>query len=209
MSIWSRPTNHFTRSRNCAGHAALRQYTLGPSISVAPPQSGHAVGASISFAPLGRSATTTSTTCGMISPAFSTITVSPTRMSLRRISSMLCRVACCTVVPPTNTGFMVARGVSVPPLPTCHSTCSSVVGLRSAGYLNATAQRGALLVLPSRSRKSSRSTFTTKPSTPKSSEARSAANASMAATACSTVSQRCERGLTGNPSARHACSNSQ
>ena len=61
---------------------------------------------------------------------------------------------------------MVARGVSVPPLPTCHSMFTNVVLLRSAGYLNAIAQRGDLLVEPSFSRMGSESIFTTIPSTP-------------------------------------------
>ena len=45
-------------------------------------------------------------------------TVSPTRMSLRAISSSLCSVACCTMTPPTLTGSSTARGVSAPVRPT-------------------------------------------------------------------------------------------
>ena len=64
----------------------------------------------------GRFSMTTRTTCGMISPAFSMITVSPMRMSLRRTSPRLWSEACCTVVPATKTGSMLARGVSLPDL---------------------------------------------------------------------------------------------
>ena len=46
-----------------------------------------------------RSCFSTRTMCGMILPAFSTTTTSPTRMSLRSISSALCRLARLTVVP--------------------------------------------------------------------------------------------------------------
>ena len=47
---------------------------------------------------------TTSTICGMTSPARCTTTVSPTRTSLRAISSSLCSVALETTTPPTVTG---------------------------------------------------------------------------------------------------------
>ena len=43
--------------------------------------------------------------CGMTSPARWTTTVSPTRTSLRAISSSLCRVALETTTPPTVTGL--------------------------------------------------------------------------------------------------------
>ena len=45
-------------------------------------------------------------------------TVSPTRTSLRAISSSLCRVARCTTTPPTVIGSSIATGVSVPCRPT-------------------------------------------------------------------------------------------
>ena len=55
---------------------------------------------------------------GMISPAFSTTTMSPTRMSLVAMKSALCRLARLTVVPARCTGSRLATGVSVPFLPT-------------------------------------------------------------------------------------------
>ena len=82
----------------------------------------------------------------MISPAFSMMTVSPMRISLRRTSPRLCSEACCTVVPATKTGSMLARGVSLPDLPTCQSTLMSFVTACSAAYLYAMHQRGNLLV---------------------------------------------------------------
>ena len=48
-------------------------------------------------------------TCWMTSPARCTRTVSPTRMSLRRMSSSLCSVACEIVTPPTCTGLSRAN----------------------------------------------------------------------------------------------------
>ena len=55
----------------------------------------------------------------MILPAFSTTTMSPTRTSLRSISSALCRLARLTVVPASSTGARSATGVMAPVLPTC------------------------------------------------------------------------------------------
>ena len=52
-------------------------------------------------------------------PALRMITVSPMRMSLRRISSSLCSVARETVEPCTKTGSSSATGVSTPVRPTC------------------------------------------------------------------------------------------
>ena len=208
MSIWLRPTNHLRRSRNCSGHAAFVQKSLGPSFVTGSPQLGHAAGGSTGCAPRGRFARSTSTTCGMISPAFSTITVSPIRMSLRWISSMLWSVACWTLVPAITTGSMVARGVSVPPFPTCHAICRRTVGFFSAGYLNATAQRGAFAVTPSSRWSANESTFTTMPSTAYGSSARAAPKRSMAATHSSAEAQRTSVPETGTPSARRACRNS-
>ena len=54
----------------------------------------------------------------MTSPARCTTTVSPTRTSLRSISSSLCRVALETTTPPTVTGLSLAIGVSAPVRPT-------------------------------------------------------------------------------------------
>ena len=65
-----------------------------------------------------RASASTRTTWGMISPAFWITTVSPTRMSLRAISSALCRLARLTVVPASGTGSRSATGVSLPVLPT-------------------------------------------------------------------------------------------
>jgi hypothetical protein len=91
----------------------------------------------------------TSTTAGMISPAFSITTWSPTRMSLRSISSKLCKVALLTVLPLRKTGSKRATGVSAPVRPTWISTANNLVSACSGWYLYAIAQRGALLVAPS------------------------------------------------------------
>jgi len=54
----------------------------------------------------------------MTSPARSISTVSPTRTSLRRTSSSLCRLTLDTVTPASSTGSSCAVGVSAPDLPT-------------------------------------------------------------------------------------------
>ncbi|MDT4855995.1 hypothetical protein FQZ97_903700 [compost metagenome] len=100
--------------------------------------------------PSGRFSGSTATTSGITSPARRTITVSPTRTSLRRASSSLCRVALVTVTLPTNTGASLATGVSLPVRPTCTSMASTVVSCSCAGYLCATAQRGSRVTKPSR-----------------------------------------------------------
>ena len=56
------------------------------------------------------------TTSGMTSPALCTRTMSPGRTSFSRTWSSLCRVASCTVEPPTKTGDSRANGVARPVL---------------------------------------------------------------------------------------------
>ena len=143
MSICVRPANQMRRSRICAGHSGLMQRRAvsrslsSRSISSGPEHLGHSVGGSNLFRDLCsfESGFTTSMTCGMISPAFSTITVSPMRMSFSASSPKLCSVAWLTIVPASRTGSMTARGVILPVLPTWISMSFSSVGLRSAGYL--------------------------------------------------------------------------
>src|SRR5438132_1044252 len=64
----------------------------------------------------------------MTSPARSISTVSPTRMSLRRISSSLWRLTLRMVTPASSTGSSLATGVSVPVLPTWTSIDCTTVG---------------------------------------------------------------------------------
>ena len=85
--------------------------------------------------------------------------MSPTRTSLRSISSSLCRVARLTTTPPTVTGSSSATGVMAPVRPTWIVIAFSRVCACSAGNLWAIAQRGARLTKPSRSCQSSRSTL--------------------------------------------------
>src|SRR5512138_3020507 len=86
------------------------------------------------------------TTRGITSPAFSTMTQSPSRISFRAMSSALWSVAIDTVEPDTNTGSSVANGVTAPVRPTLTSLLLRRVVFCSAGNLKATAQRGNLLV---------------------------------------------------------------
>ena len=82
------------------------------------------------------------TTCGMTSPARCTITVSPSRISLRLMSSSLCSVARDTVTPPTSTGSSTAHGFSAPVRPTRIMIFSSLVCAVIGAHLKARAQRG-------------------------------------------------------------------
>ena len=75
--------------------------------------------------PRGASSCTTSSTCGITSPARWIVTVSPTRTSSRSISSSLCSVALRTTTPPTVTGCSLATGVSAPVRPTWISIAST------------------------------------------------------------------------------------
>ncbi|MNT11470.1 hypothetical protein D3C72_1463520 [compost metagenome] len=116
------------------------------------PHTGHA--SSIlngSGAGSGRFSSTTLSTSGITSPARRTTTVSPTRTSLRRTSSSLCKVAFVTVTPPTETGARRATGVMAPVRPTWISMPSTCVSASSAGNLCASAKRGARETKPSSS----------------------------------------------------------
>ena len=104
------------------------------------------------------------TTCGITSPARCTITVSPTRTSLRLMSSSLCSVASFTVAPPMFTGSRTAYGFMLPVRPTLTPMSSSVVVRCVGGNLNAIAQRGSRPTTPSCSCSRRSSIFTTTPS---------------------------------------------
>ena len=99
-------------------------------------------------APSGRRDSTGPSTSGMTSPALRTMTVLPTRTSLRCTSSSLCRVARATVEPATTTGSSSATGRDTPVRPTCTVMSRRMVRLSSGGNLNAMAQRGARAVYP-------------------------------------------------------------
>jgi hypothetical protein len=104
---------------------------------------------------------TTSTICGITSPARWTITVSPTRMSRPRGSAAVIADALDVILvvqrgvgpttPPTVTGASRATGVSAPVRPTWMSMPFSTVVACSAGNLCAIAQRGERETKPSRS----------------------------------------------------------
>src|SRR5690606_33786129 len=77
----------------------------------------------------------TPTILGIISPPFSTYTVSPSCRSKRAISLAWCNDARFTVVPASRTGFRFATGVTAPVLPTWYAMLFKVVSARSALYL--------------------------------------------------------------------------
>ena len=80
---------------------------------------GQCVGISISLSFPFLSLKTTFTTCGIISAAFSIITLSPILMSFLLISSKLWRLARFTTDPERFTASSSATGVITPVLPTC------------------------------------------------------------------------------------------
>ena len=166
MSIAPREAKCSIRRRTCAGHCALthRTATCAASFTTALPHSGQFLGIRNFFSVPVRKSLRTSTTAGMTSPAFSIMTVSPIRTSLRAISSSLCKVARATVDPLTRTGSSTATGVNTPVRPTWTRMSRNLVSTRSASYLKAMAQRGDLAVNPSRSRWAKESTFITAPS---------------------------------------------
>ena len=83
MSIAFRLAKWVRLRSSCAGHSAPVQRTAAPSGSrvTGAPQTGQVSGRKYGCAVSGRSPGTTSTTSGMISPAFWTMTVSPIRIS--------------------------------------------------------------------------------------------------------------------------------
>ena len=111
-------------------------------------------------------------TCGITSPARSTITRSPGRTSLRARSSSSCSVAALTVTPPTWTGSSAANGWKSPNLPTFQLILLSRVTAVVGGNFQAIAQRGSRPTTPSRRCSSNSSTLTTTPSISKSSAPR-------------------------------------
>ena len=105
------------------------------------PQSGQCFGIRNGFVP-GWCRPAGPTICGITSPARWTITSSPSRMSLRLMSSSLCSVARETVTPPTSTGSSIAHGLSAPVRPTRIAILSSRVVAVIGAHLKARAQRG-------------------------------------------------------------------
>ena len=130
--------------RSFDGHELFSQRHTASSSAFCSslPQTGQAVG--ITQRGVGRSGSVSTgpTTRGITSPAFSMITSSPGRMSLRMMSSGLCSVAIEMVEPATTVGSSIANGVAAPVRPMLISMRCSIAIFCSAGNLNAVAQRG-------------------------------------------------------------------
>ena len=122
------------------------------------------------------------------------------------MSSALCSVAIEIVEPATKTGSSTANGVTAPVRPTFTAILRSLVVFCSAGNLNATAQRGNLLVVPSALRRSTSFTFTTTPSVSKSSARRPSAHSAQNAITSSIPPQRRQCVSTGSPHDRSSVS---
>ena len=89
-SIARRDAKWRTASLRCAGQTSppvQRHAAWSSARASAEPHSGHTVGICHGCVPCGRLSSTTRTISGITSPARRTITVSPTRTSLRAISS--------------------------------------------------------------------------------------------------------------------------
>ena len=104
-----------------------RCITSPSGLTISASQSGQRSGIRNGFVPRRMRAGAGPTTCGITSPARWTITVSPSRISLRLMSSSLCSVARETVTPPTSTGSSIAHGLSAPVRPTRIAILSSFV----------------------------------------------------------------------------------
>ena len=111
-----------SRSRAGQDRFGQRESTPPSSRTSACPQTGQSVGNRKSVSSPVRASSTTRTTWGMIFPAFSTTTRSPSFTPSRAISSALCRLARETVVPAISTGSSSATGVTRPVLPTWYDT---------------------------------------------------------------------------------------
>ncbi len=90
--------------------------------------------------------------------------MSPSRRSLRRMSSSLWRVALSTVTPPTSTGSSSAQGLRTPVRPTLMWILISRVCAVVGANLYATAQRGSRPAAPRVACSRRSSSFTTTPS---------------------------------------------
>jgi hypothetical protein len=132
-------------------------------LTISAPQSGHFFGILNGFVP-GWCSPAGPTICGITSPARCTTTMSPSRMSLRLMSSSLCSVARDTVTPPTSTGSSIAQGLSAPVRPTRIAILFRRVVAVIGAHLYARAQRGRSCSEPSRRCCSNESTLITIPS---------------------------------------------
>ena len=148
-----------SRCSSVSGHAGDGQTSSGPRRSSALPQDGH-----FSISALRRSVPGLRPEMyGITSPARSTVTVSPIRMSMSMMFWALCRLARLIVIPESSTGSRCATGVRLF-LPKLHSTSSRVVSHERLVNLYAISPRGWCAVLPSESRYAASASFTTMPS---------------------------------------------
>ena len=103
-----------------SAHESFMHLKATPSLSSFVPQHGHISG--MATAILSGLVLTTLITCGIISAAFSTRTMSPYFRFFSRSLSTLCKLALDITEPDTSMGSMIATGVIVPFLPTCQRT---------------------------------------------------------------------------------------
>ena len=112
MSIAPRETKCLSSCQARAGQSRLGHFvnTLSCGFTVGVSQNGQRAGGRGRGGRRLRSTTCGAgeTTCGITSPARTTITSSPARMSLRTMSSSLWSVASLIVTPPTATGSSTA-----------------------------------------------------------------------------------------------------
>ncbi len=127
------------------------------------------------------------------------ITISPGRMSLRTMSSGLCSVAIEMVDPATTVGSSIANGVAAPVRPMLISIALRKAVLRSAGNLNAVAQRGNFDVNPSLSRSNGSLNLITTPSVSNASSPRLSRHDSQNAITSSMPAHFLQCGSTGSP----------
>ena len=192
MFIAPREAKCSSPRRSFDGHELFsHRHTASPSSLVKGlPHTGQSAGMTQRGGRLGASGWAGPTTRGITSPAFSMMTGSPGRMSLRTMSSGLCSVAIEIVDPATTVGSRIAKGVAAPVRPIFTSMRCSIATFCSAGNLTATAHRGNFDVKPRRSRSARSSSLTTTPSVSNSSVARRSRHSSQKATTASMPSHR-------------------
>ena len=140
------PANAFSSCQRRSGHSRFGHCVkTESSLTVGVSQNGQRSGGRVGGERSGFSSACGAgeSTCGITSPARSTITSSPARMSLRATSSSLCSVAIFTVTPPTWTGSSAANGCRSPNLPTFQRISLSFVTAVVGGNFHAIAQRGS------------------------------------------------------------------
>ena len=136
--IMRRPTKCSMRPTICGTQPSLLGHTHAASPSTRTrgvPHAGQWLTKVTLAVPGTRAPVSTPVILGMISPPFSTYSISPSCMSSACTMSSLCSDARFTIVPERSTGSRFATGVMMPIRPTSNDTNRRRVSARSAANL--------------------------------------------------------------------------